>query len=99
MDTDDLPEIKETVRQGFLQTQSTVNNWIQNFKKKIDGDDDDPYSGPTTLPPRPEPHPDWPRRAQGPPRRSGDYDADPRELGDDFTALELRDDEGESFPI
>jgi hypothetical protein len=33
-------------------------------------------------------------------RRSGDrerYDADPQVLGDDFSALELRDSEGESF--
>ncbi|KAF2157607.1 hypothetical protein K461DRAFT_289909 [Myriangium duriaei CBS 260.36] len=94
---DDLPEIRESVRQGFLQTQSTVNSWIKNFKKRLDGDEDDPYSGPTRLDPPPprrdDSHSEWPRPAQRLPRRSGDYDADPRELGDDFTSLELRDDE------
>lgn len=82
------------MRQGFLQTQSTVNSWITNLKKKIDGDEEDPYSGPTRLdsgPRRSGQHQDYysPSRA----RPSGDYDADPRELGDDFTSLELRDDE------
>ncbi|GAM86402.1 hypothetical protein ANO11243_044160 [Dothideomycetidae sp. 11243] len=94
---DDLPEIKESVRQGFLQTQSTVNGWLKNFKKRIDGDEDDPYNGPTRLdsrPQRPDQHSEWPRPDPASrTRRSGDYDADPRELGDDFTSLELRDDE------
>ncbi|KAI5274210.1 hypothetical protein E4T47_02689 [Aureobasidium subglaciale] len=104
---DDLPQIKENVRKGFLETQTKVNKWITAFTKKLDGEDnDDPYNGPTRQdsPPR--------RQNYGPSqseqlygiRRSADvsrkstdkdrYDLDNRVLDDDFTALELRDDEG-----
>ncbi|MCJ1361713.1 ubiquitin-binding protein cue5 [Acarospora aff. strigata] len=99
---DDLPVIRENIRKGFLETQSTVNKWVTSLKKKIDGEDDEDY------PPQP------PRPAQGynagPPqqsygirrsgelgRRSGDrdrYDADPQLIGDDFATLQLRDEEG-----
>ncbi|KAI4729422.1 hypothetical protein E4T49_02768 [Aureobasidium sp. EXF-10728] len=105
---DDLPQIKENVRKGFLETQTKVNRWITDFRKKLDGDDnDDPYDGPTRQdsPPR--------RQNYGPSqseqlygiRRSADvsrkstdkdrYDLDNRVLDDDFTALELRDDEAQ----
>ncbi|KAI5244555.1 hypothetical protein E4T43_03806 [Aureobasidium subglaciale] len=103
----DLPQIKENVRKGFLETQTKVNKWITAFTKKLDGEDnDDPYNGPTRQdsPPR--------RQNYGPSqseqlygiRKSADvsrkstdkdrYDLDNRVLDDDFTALELRDDEG-----
>ena len=106
---DELPQIKENVRKGFLETQTKVNRWITDFRKKLDGEDnDDPYDGPTRQdsPPR--------RQNYGPSqseqlygiRRSADvsrkstdkdrYDLDNRVLDDDFTALELRDDEGMS---
>jgi hypothetical protein len=106
---DELPQIKENVRKGFLETQTKVNRWITDFRKKLDGDDnDDPYEGPTRQdsPPR--------RQNYGPSqseqlygiRRSADvsrkstdkdrYDLDNRMLDDDFTSLELRDDEGVS---
>ncbi len=52
---DDLPQIKENVRKGFLETQTKVNRWITDFRKKLDGEDnDDPYAGPTrqASPPR-----------------------------------------------
>ncbi|EGP91456.1 unnamed protein product [Zymoseptoria tritici ST99CH_1A5] len=43
---DDLPEIGRNIQEGFLETQKVVNSWITNFKKKIDGDEDeDLYSG------------------------------------------------------
>ncbi|KAI4831894.1 hypothetical protein E4T44_09511, partial [Aureobasidium sp. EXF-8845] len=105
---DDLPQIKENVRKGFLETQTKVNRWITDFRKKLDGDDnDDPYDGPTRQdsPPR--------RQNYGPSqseqlygiRRSADvsrkstdkdrYDLDNRMLDDDFTSLELRDDEAQ----
>lgn len=94
---------------GFLDTQSKVNRWITDFRKRIDGEEnDDPTMGPTRQdsPPR--------RQNFGPSqneqmygirksselgRKSTDrerYDADPHVLGDDFTALEMRDDEGKS---
>ncbi|KAG8625808.1 hypothetical protein KVT40_006209 [Elsinoe batatas] len=97
---DDLPEIQRSIQKGFQETQKSVNSWFNNFKKRLEGDEDDPYDGPTRLdsPPggrRPQQQSDYYGAHQGGSRarRSGDYDADPRELGDDFTALELRDDE------
>ncbi|KAH9835511.1 CUE domain-containing protein 5 [Teratosphaeria destructans] len=38
---DDLPEIGKNIQQGFMETQKRVNSWINNFKKKIDGVEDD----------------------------------------------------------
>lgn len=105
---DDLPVIKESVRKGFLETQTTVNKWINDFRKRIEGDEDDPYNGPPRIDSLPQHH----RQDFGPSqsdqlygirrsaersRRSGDterYDADPHVIGDDFAALELRDEEG-----
>ncbi|KAF2102844.1 hypothetical protein NA57DRAFT_29017, partial [Rhizodiscina lignyota] len=99
---DDLPVIRENVRQGFLQTQKTVNKWITDFRKRIDGDEEDGHPGQSSD--------SYQRQDYGPSqsaqmygirksqegRRSGDrerYDADPRVLSDDFTQLELRDEE------
>lgn len=94
MGTDDLPVIRENLRKGFLETQSKVNSWVTNLKKRIDGDDleEEPTQNQRET------------SAQGRPRRSGDmgrrsgdrerYDADPQVLSDDFSALELRDGEG-----
>jgi len=94
---DDLPVIRENIRKGFLETQSKVNTWVQNIKKKIDGEDDEPrpvegythgYAESQTY--------NRPRRSADLSRRSGDrerYDADPQLLGDDFSALDLRDSE------
>ncbi|KAI9835596.1 MAG: hypothetical protein M1819_002047 [Sarea resinae] len=97
---DDLPVIRENIRKGFLETQSKVNKWVADFKKKIDGEEEDEeFQG---RPPA-QGYRDSPRQSYGirPSgelnRRSGDrdrYDADPRVLGDDFAALELRDEEG-----
>ena len=105
---DDLPEIGKNVKKGFIETQSKFNKWISDFRKRIDGDEDDPYDGPTRQdePPREERRNFGPsqseqlygiRRSMDRSRRSGDierYDADPHELGDDFTALEMKDEEG-----
>lgn len=96
--------IKENVRKGFLETQSKVNKWITDFRKKIDGEDDDDdlvhpnqrSQGQGYTQAQAQPF-YGPRRSAEMRRQSGDrdrYDADPRVLGDDFTALELRDDEG-----
>ncbi|KAK4547293.1 hypothetical protein LTR36_000948 [Oleoguttula mirabilis] len=38
---DDLPEIGKNIQQGFMETQKKVNSWINNFRKKIDGEEDD----------------------------------------------------------
>lgn len=96
---DELPVIKENLRKGFLETQSKVNGWITNLKKRIDGDDIG------------EIHAQQQRHAQSqgyqnqqqyPPRRSGDvgrrsgdsgrYDADPQVLSGDFSGIQLSDD-------
>lgn len=106
---DDLPEIRRNIEQGFRETQTKVNRWITDFKKKLDGEPDeyDKYGNPV-------PHQEQ-RQNFGPSqsdqmhgvrrsaetRRSADrdrYDSDNRMLGDDFEALELRDDEGRSTP-
>lgn len=38
---DDLPEIGKNIQQGFFETQKKVNSWITQFKKKLDGDEED----------------------------------------------------------
>ncbi|EXJ75530.1 uncharacterized protein A1O5_00036 [Cladophialophora psammophila CBS 110553] len=98
---DDLPEIRDNIRKGFMETQKTVNNWISAFKKKIDGDDDDAEfaQGQPPLPARPSPQSPFTGRRSGEMRRSADlqrYDADMQPIGDDFSKLELRD--GEAPP-
>ena len=103
---DDLPEITETVRKGFIETQTKFNGWITGLRKKIEGDEDDPYNGPPPMdtPPRRQNFGSSRseqlhgiQRSADRSRRSGDnerYDSDPRVISDDFTALELRDEEG-----
>jgi hypothetical protein len=93
---DDLPVIKENLRKGFIETQTRVNGWITNLRKRIDGEGDDDAS--------PETH-GSPGSAGYRPRRSGDgrqssdynrYDADPAVLSDDFAGIQMNDDdEGE----
>lgn len=126
---DDLPEIRENLRQGFLSTQRNINKWVTDFRKRIDGEDDDssasadPRSHPSTnmanYPNNPYPDPtgrpdrfnfgakqsDQLRgiqrnadRMRQQPRGSGEYDADPRVLSDNFTELELHDAESEERP-
>lgn len=45
---DELPEIRKNIEQGFKETQKTVNKWITNFTKKLDGEPDeyDQYGNP-----------------------------------------------------
>lgn len=52
---DDLPEIREQISKGFRDTQNTINKWVSNFRKTIDGEDsdeDDPRVGASTGPER-----------------------------------------------
>ncbi|KAL2116597.1 hypothetical protein VTJ04DRAFT_8765 [Mycothermus thermophilus] len=90
---DDLPVIKESLRKGFLETQTKVNAWFNNLKKKIDetfDDDDDEeerrrQGGGSFL--------GRPTRDQQ--RRSADYDrydADPELLSDDFAGMKFHAD-------
>ena len=92
-----MPILKDNIKKGFLETQSTVNKWVTSLKKKIDGEDDDDIQG------RP-PQQGYPAQQQYGGRRSGEYrrrsadreryDADPQVLGDDFAGLQMRDNEG-----
>ena len=93
---DELPIIKDNIKKGFLETQSTVNKWVSNLKKKIDGDNEDGFQN------RPAQGGYVPqqqyggRRSSESARRSSDrdrYDADPQVLGDDFAGLQMRDNE------
>ncbi|KAI5784564.1 hypothetical protein EDC01DRAFT_631877 [Geopyxis carbonaria] len=94
---DDLPVIKENIRKGFMETQTKVNSWFMDFKKRIDGDSPE-NSHPTSG--RPVGHS---ARSAGRTITSGEYhignqrsrdsgyDADPAVLSDDFTHLGLKD--------
>lgn len=97
---DDLPVIRENLRKGFEDTQTKVSSWVQNLKKRWDGEGmDDEQSGRSYGE---EPNYSRPRRSGDLGRRSGDrerYDADPQLLDDDFAALELRDSEGKAFRV
>ncbi|KAK4130858.1 hypothetical protein BT67DRAFT_464678 [Trichocladium antarcticum] len=89
---DDLPVIKESLRKGFVETQSKVNTWFTNLKKKIDEQFDE------------EDERERQARASGSfmgrptrdqTRRSTDYeryDADPQLLSDDFAGMKFRND-------
>ncbi len=95
--SDELPVIRDNIKKGFLETQSTVNKWVNSLKKKIDGDEEDDFQG------RPAQGGYTPqqqyggRRSSEFARRSTDrerYDADPQVLGDDFAGLRMTDNEG-----
>ncbi|PYH95841.1 hypothetical protein BO71DRAFT_397642 [Aspergillus ellipticus CBS 707.79] len=88
---DDLPVIRENIRKGFLDTQTKVNSWVTNLKKRLDGEPEESSAAAQT---HPEESYGRPRRSRDLGRRSGDrerYDADPQILNDDFSGLELRD--------
>lgn len=93
--------IRENLKKGFIETQSTINSWVNKLKKKIDGEEDESFQGQPVHPA--QSYNGGPSRGQYGGRRSGDsgrrsadqerYDADPQVLGDDFTNLQLRDQE------
>ena len=99
-----MPVIRDNIKKGFLETQSKVNSWVTNLRKKIDGDDDDDDDGYQGHPVQPRtgnsarpPPQQYGRRSGDIERRSVDrdrYDADPQVFGDDFTNLHIRDNEG-----
>lgn len=107
---DDLPEIGENLRQGFVQTQSKLNKWFSDFRKNFnDSDEDEPVAGQGTAGRRQDfgsSQADQLRGIQrqaetGRARRSQDqhrYDPDPQVMSEDFTQLELRDEEEQPPP-
>lgn len=79
-----------------------------NLKKRIDGEDSEEYQthparASTNYPSNSPTHPYGSVRRSGDlGRRSADrdrYDADPQVLSDDFTSLQLRDEEGTLTPL
>lgn len=91
--------IRENIRKGFLETQTTVNKWVANLKKKIDGEDDDEFNSTPAVPAQGYANQNTygGGRSGDSGRRSTDrdrYDADPQVLGDDFTKLNLQENDG-----
>jgi hypothetical protein len=90
---DDLPVITENIRKGFLETQTKVNSWFTNLKKKIDGEYDSDED--ETQPSKHRPHGGLGRRSGEGSRPSNEYhryDADPRVLSDDLAGMRLNPD-------
>jgi hypothetical protein len=81
---DDLPIIRENLRQGFVETQTKVNGWITNLKKKIEENFDESEDASNREGPQ--------YRHGGPSNRSTDYDADPQVLSDDFAGMKFSSD-------
>ncbi|MCJ1315058.1 ubiquitin-binding protein cue5 [Xylographa vitiligo] len=96
---DDLPVIRDNIRKGFIETQSKVNSFINNLKKRIDGDDEEgslrpPARTATGYSSGQTQQQYGGRRSGDVGRRSGDrdrYDADPQVIGDDFDTLHMHD--------
>jgi hypothetical protein len=102
-----LPVIKQNLQKGFQDTKTTINKWIKDFQRKLDGDEEEDPIAPGPSQPQQKRQDFGPstsnqiygiRKSADGTRRSGDrdrYDADPQVLSDDFGhRLELRDDEG-----
>ena len=100
---DDLPVIRDNLKKVALETQSTVNGWFTNLKKRIDGDDEDDIRSRPSAPAQGYTNQQQygGRRSSEFGRRSTDrdrYDADPQVLGDDFASLQMRDNESSQPP-
>jgi len=88
---DDLPVIKESLRKGFVETQSKVNTWFTQLKKKLDeqfDEDDDTRQGQGSSSFMGRPTRDQTRRSADYDR----YDADPELLSDDFAGMKFNSD-------
>ncbi|KAK1761324.1 CUE domain-containing protein 5 [Echria macrotheca] len=87
---DDLPVIKESLRKGFVETQSKFNTWFTNIKKKVEEqfDEDDERHGQSSNPLMGRPTRDQTRRSADYDR----YDADPELLSDDFAGMKFNSD-------
>jgi len=98
---EDLPVIKENIKKGFIETQTKVTGWINEFKKRIESDVSPEASPPTSARASGQYVRTGVRRQTGlggydgsrrP--RDGGYDADPQVLSDDFTHLNMKDNTG-----
>ncbi|KAJ4419539.1 ubiquitin-binding protein cue5 [Neurospora sp. IMI 360204] len=89
---DDLPVIKESLRKGFIETQSKVNSWFTTIKKKIDETFDEDEEDQRR---QNESNAFIGRPTRNQQRRSADYDrydADPTILSDDFAGMKFNND-------
>lgn len=97
---DDLPVIKESLRKGFIETQSKVNTWFTTLKKKIDDQfEEEDERERQARAQGGAPFLDRPTRERT--RRSADYDrydADPEMLSDDFAGMKFHNDGSKSRP-
>ncbi|KAK4189979.1 hypothetical protein QBC35DRAFT_491646 [Podospora australis] len=95
---DDLPVIKETLQKKFVETQSKVNTWFTDFKKKIDEHFDEQEEERQRQEQQGASSSSFmgrPTRDQAQVRRSADYDrydADPQLLSDDFAGMKFHSD-------
>ncbi|KAK4157464.1 hypothetical protein C8A00DRAFT_40178 [Chaetomidium leptoderma] len=93
---DDLPVIKESLRKGFMETQTKVNTWFTTLKKKIDEQFDEEDERQAQAQAEARANSSFmgrPTRDQT--RRSADYDrydADPELLSDDFAGMKFHSD-------
>lgn len=92
---DDLPIIRENLRQGFFETQTKVNSWIDLLKKKIEDNFDESEGGQNYNNHNSSNTNSGYGRTGEPSRRSGDYDADPQVLSDDFAGMRFNSDGSE----
>ena len=90
---DDLPVIRDNLKKGFFETQTKVNSWITNFKKKIDDAfEEEEAERQKQQQQQQQQHLAYGRRPGESSRRSGDYDrydADPQLITDDFAGMKL----------
>lgn len=103
---EDFQEIRQNIEQGIKSGQKFFGGLIKNLQEKLEGEPEryNAYGDP--VPRRQNYGPSQSEQMHGSrrsaeARRSADnsrYDNDNRVLGDDFEALELRDDEGTYLP-
>ncbi|KAI0025683.1 hypothetical protein F4780DRAFT_219697 [Xylariomycetidae sp. FL0641] len=89
---DDLPIIRDNLRKGFMDTQTKMNSWFTNLKKRIDGEYDSEEDESQPSKHRAHGHDHMTRPSGEGSRRSNDYDrydADPQVLSDDFAGMRL----------
>ncbi|GAO48590.1 hypothetical protein G7K_2762-t1 [Saitoella complicata NRRL Y-17804] len=83
---DDLPVIKENLTKGFNETRKNITGWFTKVKGRLENE----FAG------QEQQGQGQGQYGQYQGRVSGQYDADPRVLGDDFSALEIRDNSGDA---
>lgn len=92
---DDLPVIQEQLKKGFQETQTKVNTWFKDIKKKFDEQFDENEAQSSSQQQHGGRGPFAGRGSGESSRRSRDYeryDADPELLSDDFAGMKFHSD-------